>query len=441
MRSSWGFLAALPLALGACGAGTNSGATATATPQAAPIPSAPTKHDSGGSASKSKEWSYPFRIEDLDEWPVPEGIDASTGPDVVLHVADYPADAIAQLVDDSRTTVLRRSISTRVSGRISARRSKVLAALEIAAPGLGENRADLIRPGGRGRAVSLQFSAADPRDLLRLLADVGGINIVLPPGAYADVTISVWAKPWDSLLEAVAKALKLRVHRTGNLVFLGDRAPEIPALAAKRALIDLSAVDAPAASLVALINELGGTRFGLPCSAKNVSLRLRRVTNAQAAAAVAFAAGTSLGNVPRCSEIQRNNPPKLGQDDKLLAIAFQGAKRRAMVRSAAGKTAFYKKVKGVQMGVGYLKVDDELLELDPEHPSPKQDRTRLSKARLAATLVDGSKSLAVIEDPDGTQLVLQKTEHPETLEVTPGQMTFTDAAGKVTTLTIQPRRR
>jgi type IV pilus assembly protein PilQ len=70
----------------------------------------------------------------------------------------------------------------------------------------------------RGRRIDLDFYNADIHNILRLLADVGGVNIVTSDDVEGTVTIRMRNVPWDQALETVLQAKGLGMVRRDNLI-------------------------------------------------------------------------------------------------------------------------------------------------------------------------------------------------------------------------------
>ncbi|HEY0706146.1 MAG TPA: type IV pilus secretin PilQ, partial [Polyangia bacterium] len=69
-----------------------------------------------------------------------------------------------------------------------------------------------------GRRIDLDFKGADIHNILRLLADVGGVNIVTSDDVKGEVTIKMRDVPWDQALDVVLRQKQLGQVREGNLV-------------------------------------------------------------------------------------------------------------------------------------------------------------------------------------------------------------------------------
>jgi type IV pilus assembly protein PilQ len=77
------------------------------------------------------------------------------------------------------------------------------------------------RRGGRryaGRRIDLDFHQADIHNILRLLAEVGGVNIVTSDQVSGTVTIRMRNVPWDQALDVILQAKGLGLVRRGNLI-------------------------------------------------------------------------------------------------------------------------------------------------------------------------------------------------------------------------------
>ncbi len=69
-----------------------------------------------------------------------------------------------------------------------------------------------------GRRIDLDLKDADIHNILRLLADVGRVNIVTADDVQGNVTIRMRNVPWDQALDVVLQAKGLGMVRNGNLI-------------------------------------------------------------------------------------------------------------------------------------------------------------------------------------------------------------------------------
>jgi type IV pilus assembly protein PilQ len=90
-----------------------------------------------------------------------------------------------------------------------------------AGPGLslpGAARLGPVRKRYTGRRIDLDFRGADIHNILRLLADVGQVNIVTSDDVKGEVTIKMKNVPWDQALDVILRAKLLGQVREGNLI-------------------------------------------------------------------------------------------------------------------------------------------------------------------------------------------------------------------------------
>ena len=69
-----------------------------------------------------------------------------------------------------------------------------------------------------GKPISLDLVDADLRNVLRLISDVTGTNIVIEPDAGGRVTLRVEQIPWDQVLDMVLSMNNLGMEKHGNVI-------------------------------------------------------------------------------------------------------------------------------------------------------------------------------------------------------------------------------
>jgi type IV pilus assembly protein PilQ len=69
-----------------------------------------------------------------------------------------------------------------------------------------------------GRRTNFDLKDADIHNVLRLIADVGRVNIITADDVSGNVTIRMNNVPWDQVLDVVLQAKGLGMVRTGNLI-------------------------------------------------------------------------------------------------------------------------------------------------------------------------------------------------------------------------------
>lgn len=69
-----------------------------------------------------------------------------------------------------------------------------------------------------GKPISLDLMEADLRNVLRLLADITGTNIVIEPDVAGKVTLKVEQVPWDQVLDMILSMNDLGKEQMGNVI-------------------------------------------------------------------------------------------------------------------------------------------------------------------------------------------------------------------------------
>ena len=104
------------------------------------------------------------------------------------------------------------------------RKSSPIKARTFEAPKVAASRSSRISLGATsrrrytGRRIDLDFKDADIHNILRLLSEVGNVNIITSDAVSGSVTIRMKNVPWDQALDVILRAKKLGQAREGNLV-------------------------------------------------------------------------------------------------------------------------------------------------------------------------------------------------------------------------------
>jgi type II secretory pathway component GspD/PulD (secretin) len=69
----------------------------------------------------------------------------------------------------------------------------------------------------RGTKIDLDLKGADLHNVFRLLADVGGVNIVVSDEIKGTVTMRLKQVPWDQALHAIVRAKQLTLEEDQGL--------------------------------------------------------------------------------------------------------------------------------------------------------------------------------------------------------------------------------
>jgi type IV pilus assembly protein PilQ len=74
-----------------------------------------------------------------------------------------------------------------------------------------------------GRKIDLDVKGADIHDVLRLLADVGRVNIVVGDDVQGSVTLRMRQVPWDQALDVIVSVRGLFAERDGNVIIVSAK--------------------------------------------------------------------------------------------------------------------------------------------------------------------------------------------------------------------------
>jgi len=75
-------------------------------------------------------------------------------------------------------------------------------------------------PGAASKTVSLDVQGAEVRDVLRLLAETGGVNILTSGEVQGTVTTRLLDVPWEQALAAILTLTGLAQERQGNVILV-----------------------------------------------------------------------------------------------------------------------------------------------------------------------------------------------------------------------------
>lgn len=153
-----------------------------------------------------------------------EGVPASVTPSVGSEgsPSSAPQDPKVLSSSESMGRGARRAIRVIGPAQQKFRLQQVQMATEGAAAEK-DNRSDDIVAGQTrfvGRRISLDFQQADITNILRLIAEVSGFNIVVGEGVKSKVTMKLVSVPWDQALDMLLKMNGLGMIRQGTIVWV-----------------------------------------------------------------------------------------------------------------------------------------------------------------------------------------------------------------------------
>jgi type IV pilus assembly protein PilQ len=104
-------------------------------------------------------------------------------------------------------------------------RALAIAVMVMGLAGSAAADRDLCAPGTRfrGAPVDLDLKDADIRDVFRLLADVGRVNLVVDDKVDGKVTLRLKRVPWDQIACTVAAVHKLQIMVQDSILMVTKR--------------------------------------------------------------------------------------------------------------------------------------------------------------------------------------------------------------------------
>ena len=127
---------------------------------------------------------------------------------------------------DSGDRVMRRTTRMLSPAQSQFKVQRVQMAGENASAEKDDRSDDLVVGQARfvGRRISLDFQQADITNILRLIAEVSGFNIVVGEGVKSKVTMKLVSVPWDQALDMLLKMNGLGMIRQGSIVWVDSLA-------------------------------------------------------------------------------------------------------------------------------------------------------------------------------------------------------------------------
>lgn len=161
----------------------------------------------------------------------------NTGLDGGADIPSYRDQAGTILKSENPITMLpiRADVASRVTPRAMAAVSRSSTRFHVqpvqmtSEPDSGEKstpKEDLVVGETHyvGRRISLDFQQADISNVLRLIAEVSGFNMVVGEGVKSKVTMKLVSVPWDQALDMILKMNGLGKMRQGNILWIDSLA-------------------------------------------------------------------------------------------------------------------------------------------------------------------------------------------------------------------------
>jgi type IV pilus assembly protein PilQ len=147
-----------------------------------------------------------------------------------------PKSSVIPLIQtDATSRVIQRTLTTarRPSTKFHVQPVQLTSGGPVLAPAGGDPAADVSTPKEDlvvgethyvGRRISLDFQQADISNVLRLIAEVSGFNMVVGEGVKSKVTMKLVSVPWDQALDMILKMNGLGKIRQSNILWIDSLA-------------------------------------------------------------------------------------------------------------------------------------------------------------------------------------------------------------------------
>jgi type IV pilus assembly protein PilQ len=135
-------------------------------------------------------------------------------PDSVAAAGGTPSGPVPSMTDARRK--VRETPAPRMTEDVVVEAAP--ARSKRARPNAAQEPQEPLKKQYTGKPISLDLLDADLRNVLRLIADVTGSNIVIEPDVGGKVTLKVEQVPWDQVLDMVLAMNGLGMERSGNVI-------------------------------------------------------------------------------------------------------------------------------------------------------------------------------------------------------------------------------
>ena len=128
--------------------------------------------------------------------------------------------AASEIIEPSRAPLPETAFTSDGIARNVAREPSSNRPDRFATRTIGSSRARDAETDLHGAPVDLDLTSADVRDVFRLLADVGKVNVVVAGEVSGTITMRPRHVPWDQAMEVIARARGLAYERDGDVILV-----------------------------------------------------------------------------------------------------------------------------------------------------------------------------------------------------------------------------
>ena len=141
--------------------------------------------------------------------------EVTTAPEQLVLNLEHPKLEMAEAPQNGEKVVevpLTTGLEEALQKEEKPIQEEIAATPAIRAPKTGEEKEY------KGQLITLNFQDADIKDVLFVIAEVSGLNLVVHPGVAGRVTVRLENTPWDQALDLILKMNNLSVEIEGNIM-------------------------------------------------------------------------------------------------------------------------------------------------------------------------------------------------------------------------------
>jgi type IV pilus secretin PilQ/predicted competence protein len=142
--------------------------------------------------------------------------EVKTEPEKLVLDIEHPAVVMAERPLKEGEKIVEVPLTTGIEEALKKEEKlvteEIATAPAIRAPKTGEEEAY------KGQLISIHFQDADIKEVLDVIAEVSGLNLIVHPGVSGKVTVRLENIPWDQALDIILKMNSLNVEIKGNIM-------------------------------------------------------------------------------------------------------------------------------------------------------------------------------------------------------------------------------
>lgn len=131
---------------------------------------------------------------------------------------EEPVEEVADADSEGLPEESAQSVRVQLPGKNNGHLSEHTEAMQKASDNLSRFEQTQKTGQFRGKPITLKVKDADVKDVLRMISEASGFNMILGPNVAGTITLSLENVPWDQVLDIVLKTLQLGAERHRNVL-------------------------------------------------------------------------------------------------------------------------------------------------------------------------------------------------------------------------------